>query len=57
MSSVSFPEEFAVRGLRIRNVVARGLMHPVVSAPRPGLVSDISFVDCRFTRIDICGVL
>ena len=40
----------AVRGLRFRNVVARGLMHPVVSAPRPGLVSDISFVNCRFTR-------
>jgi polygalacturonase len=40
----------SVRGLRFRNVVARGLMHPVVSAPRPGLVSDISFVDCRFTR-------
>ena len=40
----------AVRGLRFKNVVARGLMHPVVSAPRPGLVSDISFVDCRFTR-------
>ena len=40
----------SVRGLRFRNVVARGLMHPVVSAPRPGLVSDISFFDCRFTR-------
>ena len=40
----------SVRGLRFRNVVARGLMLPIVSAPRPGLVSGISFEDCRFTQ-------
>ena len=43
-----------IRNLRFSNVVARGLMLPVISAPRPGIVGDIAFENCRF-EIDPAG--
>ncbi len=44
----------AVRNLRFANVTSRGLMAPMVSAPRPGIVRDIFFSGCRF-EIDPAG--
>ena len=44
----------AIRNLRFDNMSARGLMHPVVSAPREGIVSDVTFSNCRF-EIDPAG--
>ena len=43
-----------IRNLVFSNVVSRGLMLPVVSAPRAGIVSDITFSNCRF-EIDPAG--
>lgn len=43
-----------IRNLRFTNVVSCGLMPPVVSAPRPGIVGDIFFDNCRF-EIDPAG--
>ena len=43
-----------IRNLKFQNVVSRGLMLPMVSAPRPGIVSDIFFSDCRF-ELDPAG--
>ena len=43
-----------VRNITFNNVMSRGLMKPVVSAPRPGIVSDITFTGCRF-EIDSAG--
>ena len=43
-----------IRNIRFKNVSSRGLMLPVVSAPRPGIVSDIFFENCRF-EIDPAG--
>ena len=43
-----------IRNIRFVNVSSRGLMLPVVSAPRPGIVSDIFFENCRFD-IDPAG--
>lgn len=43
-----------VRNLRFSNITARGLMHPIVSAPREGIVEDIFFSDCLF-EIDPAG--
>ncbi len=43
-----------VRNLKFHNIYSRGLMKPVVSAPRPGIVSDIAFTGCRF-EIDPAG--
>lgn len=44
----------AVRNLRFTNITSRGLMPPMVSAPRQGIVSDILFDGCRF-EIDPAG--
>ena len=43
-----------IRNIRFSNVYANGLMHPIVSAPRVGIVKDIFFDNCRF-EIDPAG--
>ena len=43
-----------IRNIRFSNVYALGLMHPIVSAPRMGIVKDIFFDGCRF-EIDPAG--
>ncbi len=44
----------SVRNIRFSQIYARGLMHPIISAPREGIVKDILFSDCRFD-IDPAG--
>lgn len=44
----------SIRNIVFANVVSRGLMAPVVSAPRPGIVEDVTFRGCRF-EIDPAG--
>ena len=44
----------SIRNIVFANVVSRGLMEPVVSAPRPGIVEDVTFRGCRF-EIDPAG--
>ena len=43
-----------IRNLRFSNVASIGLMLPMISAPRPGIVGDIFFEDCRF-ELDPAG--
>ena len=43
-----------IRNIRFTNVSSLGLMLPVISAPRPGIVGDIFFKGCRF-ELDPAG--
>lgn len=40
----------AVRNLRFSDIAASGLMYPVFSAPRKGVVSDICLANCTFRK-------
>ncbi len=44
----------SIRNIRFSQIYSRGLMHPIISSPREGIVKDIFFSDCLF-EIDPAG--